>query len=44
MHKAGKQLKNDIPGYYAANPEFGTKPNITADLEVSGPAQTGKGR
>ena len=25
MHKAGKCLHKDIPSYYQANPEFGTK-------------------
>lgn len=36
MHKAGKQLKNDIGTYYQANPEFGTTsaiPSIVADTE-----------
>lgn len=36
IHKAGKQLHKDIPGYYSANPEFSVKaptPNVGADME-----------
>ncbi len=30
LHRAGKQLHKDIPHYYAANPEFMTKPGAAA--------------
>ena len=30
MHKAGKQLHKDIPLYYQANPEFGSKKVVVA--------------
>ncbi len=41
MHKAGKLMLKDIPLYYAANPEFGSKKIVMAVPEEVAP--TGKG-
>lgn len=44
MHKAGKTLKNDISSYYAANPEFGSKPTIEVADESTQDAKPRKGK
>ena len=40
IHKAGKQLHKDIPNYYAANPEFSSKPGASAASMEARPATT----
>jgi len=41
MHKAGKLMLKDIPLYYAANPEFGSKKIVMAVPEEVAPASKG---
>ena len=45
VHKAGKQLHKDIPNYYAANPEFASKPGAQISVDDdSSAAAAGAGK